>query len=80
MKKTVLIFLGAMLALTVYAAENGENVFYSKCTGCHGSALSLNKQKSAQQWESTVRRMKKHGLNISSSETDAVVEFLAGGK
>jgi len=69
-----------MIALTVYAAKSGEDTFYSKCTRCHGSALSLNKNKSAKQWEETVRRMTKHGLSISSSEIKSVVGFLTGGK
>jgi len=80
MKKTVLILLSAVLAAVSYAAQSGEDVFYSKCTSCHGSALSLNKKKSVQQWKATIQRMEKHGLSISSSETKAVAEFLSGGK
>jgi cytochrome c5 len=80
MKKTVFIILATVLAAGAYAAQSGSNIFYSKCTSCHGSALSLNKKKSTQQWEDTVRRMTKHGLSISSSETKAVAEFLSGGK
>ncbi|ADD67099.1 quinohemoprotein amine dehydrogenase, 60 kDa subunit [Denitrovibrio acetiphilus DSM 12809] len=81
MLKTALVTLAIISAATLYAAaESGENIFYSKCSGCHSSSLSLNKKKSTAQWQSTIKRMKKHGLSISSAETNAVAAFLAGGK
>jgi len=80
MKKLVLAILAISTASMVFAAAAGESVFYSKCTGCHGSALALNKKKSQDQWMSTINRMQKHGLKISSDESKAVAEFLAGSK
>lgn len=45
MLKTALVTLAIISAATLYAAaESGENIFYSKCSGCHSSSLSLNKK------------------------------------
>jgi len=71
--------LAVLTAFSVYAAADGSDIFYKKCTGCHGSALSLNNKKNESQWASTIKRMEKHGLSISSSETKAVAKFLSGG-
>ncbi|PLX65932.1 MAG: hypothetical protein C0603_13230 [Denitrovibrio sp.] len=80
MKKSAITMLFLFVAFIAFAATTGEETFYKKCTSCHGSSLSLKKQKSMKQWSATVKRMKKHGLSISSSESQSVAEFLSGGK
>lgn len=76
MKKAFIFALLTVFA-TAFAASEGENSFYAKCGSCHGTALSLNSVKNEQQWTETIKRMKKHGLNISSSETKSVANFLS---
>lgn len=78
--KTVITVALFLIVITAFAAKSGEDFFYSKCTKCHGSSLSLNKQKSKQGWIQTIKRMKKHGMSISSSETKSIADFLSGGK
>jgi len=75
----VIIFT-MMTAAMVFAAQSGEDLFYSRCTPCHSSSLSLGKKKDEILWKSTIKRMKKHGAKISSSDTDAIAEFLSGRK
>lgn len=80
MKKTAITLIIIAAAAFAFAAQPGEDIFYNKCSLCHGTGLALNKTKSLEQWKSTVARMVKHGLDISSAEEKAVAEFLAGRK
>lgn len=73
---TILLIFAAVYAF----AEAPQDVFYSKCSSCHGSALSLNAKKTENQWADTIKRMKKHGLDISSADAKAVAKFLSGAK
>ena len=82
MKKiaVAVIVFTMVTAAVVFAAESGEDLFYSKCTPCNSSSLSLGKKKDEILWKATIKRMKKHGASISSSDTDAIANFLSGGK
>ena len=77
--KSIIFVFALLTAASVFAAGTGEELFYSKCTGCHGSALSLNKTKTEKQWLDTIKKMKRHGLSINSAESKAVAKFLFGG-
>jgi len=74
---TLLIIFSAACA---FAASQGEDLFYGKCGSCHGTSLSLGKKKTESQWKDTVKRMEKHGLDISGSDTDKIAKFLAEHK
>jgi len=80
MNKAAVFILAIFTAVSLYAASGGEKLFYEKCVSCHGSSLSLNKTKSKSQWVQTVKRMKKHGLKVSGSQSKAIAEFLSGGR
>ncbi|WP_022850552.1 c-type cytochrome [Limisalsivibrio acetivorans] len=76
MRLLAVIFMFAFV-ITAFAASNGEETFYKKCSSCHGTSLSLSKDYSKGRWKSVIKRMKGHGLDISRSETDSVAEFLS---
>jgi len=80
LKKYFIAVILILAVSTAFAAKSAEEIYYSKCSGCHSSGLALKKKKSAKDWESTIKRMKKHGLSISSSETASIVKFLTGGE
>jgi cytochrome c5 len=77
MRKIVFILAVTFVFAFAHAAKSGEDYFYEKCTSCHGSGLSLNKVKSFQQWQKTIKRMKRHGLSINGSTTKSIAKFLA---
>jgi len=72
-----IILLLFMFTFMYGTKETGINLFYSKCSTCHGTKVSLEKVKTEEQWKSTIKRMEKHGLNIKKYETEKIAEFLA---
>lgn len=75
MKKTIAIFL-LLLFSTISYAISDEDLFYSKCTQCHGEKIILDKRYDKGTWEKTVKKMKSYGADFSSSESKKIVEFL----
>lgn len=58
--------------------EAGRLLVESRCTPeCHTLERVWAATKTAEEWESTVRRMEEFGLEITDLERDAVVAFLA---
>lgn len=79
--KTMLSLITIFAVSAAFAAQSGgEKIFYSKCAGCHSTALPLSKKKSQDEWSKTIDKMKHYGMSISGSESDAVASFLAGRK
>jgi len=70
------------LSVPAFAASKNpaEDLFYSKCSRCHGSELSLKKKKTYDQWIVTIKRMENFGLDISRGERKDIAAFLAGKK
>lgn len=77
--KISVLFLLLSAFFSAYAASP-QDIFYAKCSSCHGSALSLKAKKTESQWMDTIKRMKKHGLDISGGDAKAVAKFLSGAK
>ena len=53
-----------------------EELFYSKCSQCHGTGIITNKKLSKKEWERTVKKMKSYGAKLSSSEIKKIVDYL----
>ncbi|MBZ4644022.1 MAG: hypothetical protein PWQ25_548 [Deferribacteres bacterium] len=75
--KKIFIFLVLIFSAAFIFALTDEELFYSKCTSCHGEGIILNKKLTAGQWEKTIKKMKSYGANVSSSEVNKIAEFLA---
>lgn len=53
-----------------------EELFYSKCSQCHGTGIITDKKLSKNDWEKTVKKMKVYGANLSSSEIKRITNYL----
>ena len=58
------------------AGEGGETV-KAVCVTCHALDTVLTRNKSRQNWQSTVSDMMARGAQITTQETDAVVNYLS---
>lgn len=59
------------------SSPKGEQAFYASCTSCHPASRALGKNKSLEQWQTTVERMAaKPGANVRNEA--AIAAFLAG--
>ena len=78
---SVCFLAGIIPQLHAEEAEQGADagkLFETKCSTCHGLAVTQKKQKTAEDWEKTVQRMKnKKKSNISEEEAKAVSAYLA---
>ncbi|WP_277656782.1 c-type cytochrome [Seleniivibrio woodruffii] len=78
---TVLCVLIGLCVPAFAASKNpAEDLFYSKCSRCHGSELALKKKKSHDQWIDTIKRMETFGLDISRGERKDIADYLAKRK
>ncbi|UOD34880.1 cytochrome c [Deferribacteraceae bacterium V6Fe1] len=75
MKKIISLSLLLLVANMIYATSD-EELFYTKCTQCHGEGIILNKKYDKSTWKKTVKKMKSYGANISSSESKKIVDYL----
>lgn len=55
---------------------NDEEIFYSKCSSCHGTGIITNKKLTKKEWEKKVKKMKSYGANLSSSDIKIITEYL----
>ena len=81
MKKILILSAAALLTFACMEQtpqKSGQELFYEKCTGCHGTEISLNLNADKSRWDSIVDRMKRHGADVSSAEKKLIVEFLTG--
>lgn len=80
-----LLLLGAAIGFVlstsqapiVYAAEEGANLLEERCSVCHPSSRPKSKQKTPEQWESTVNRMMGKGAKLSEEEKMILLDFLS---
>ncbi len=59
------------------AALEGVALLEERCTVCHTLGRVQNAQKTAEEWQATVDRMKGMGAQLNDQETTALVEYLA---
>ncbi len=72
------LFVVALLPVTTFAAdEKGAALLEERCSVCHPSARPKSKQKTPEQWESTVKRMMGKGARLTEEEKDVLVEYLS---
>jgi cytochrome c2 len=85
MNKLVIGCLGvlvlAMGATSVYCGEkvaDAQGLFEEKCSTCHSIERPKSKNKTKQEWEGTVMRMKNvnHGP-IADQEAKIIIDYLA---
>ena len=73
------IVLSLIVTLSSFAAPlsvTAEKIFYTKCSGCHGTQIITKKIKSKSEWKKTVKRMKRYGLKTSRSERNEILKYL----
>jgi mono/diheme cytochrome c family protein len=83
-KLRVFIVIGVALILCAAWCEAGEKpgtggmaLFENNCGKCHGLERSKSKNKSKNEWETTVFRMKKNGATITADEANLIIKYLS---
>ena len=60
-----------------YSAEDAKALFEKKCSACHSSDRPKSKQKTAEEWQTTVMRMKNvNGGPITDVEAQIIIDYL----
>jgi hypothetical protein len=83
MKKLLLLsaaigfVLSTMQAPIVYAEIEGAKLLEERCSVCHPSSRPKSKQKTPEQWETTVNRMMGKGAKLSDEEKVVLLDFLS---
>lgn len=83
MKKRLLLIVAIGLILStipasiVLAQPDGAALLEERCSVCHPSTRPKSKQKTPEQWESTVNRMIGKGANLSEEEKAVLLDFLS---
>ncbi len=58
-------------------STDGATLVNDKCVQCHSLDRVQGARKSKSDWEATVSRMESNGLQVTSDEKTAIVEYLA---
>lgn len=61
----------------VRAETEGANLLEERCSVCHPSARPKSKQKTPEQWETTVNRMMGKGARLSEEEKTTLLDYLS---
>lgn len=80
MKKIVLILSFAIFLTTLVYSMSDEDVFYTKCTNCHGTEIIFKKKLNKKGWKKIIKKMNSYGANVNSSERNAIIRFLMNNK
>lgn len=82
MKKLLLLIvitgfvLSSITTNLVFAEVDGASLLEERCSVCHPSARPKSKQKTQEQWETTVSRMMGKGARLSEDEKAILIKFL----
>ena len=74
---------GALLMMLAFGAapelpkEAPELAILARCMVCHGMEHVVQQRLTAQQWEKTLAKMQKWGMQLTPEETKALVAFLS---
>ncbi len=55
----------------------GAELLEQRCTRCHGLDLVEAASKTAEEWETTVERMRAKGAELTDEEAQILIEYLA---
>jgi cytochrome c5 len=55
----------------------GAELLEQRCTPCHGLDLVERANKTAEEWETTVERMRGMGAELTDEEVQILIEYLA---
>ena len=69
--------LSAVTTDIVFAEVNGAKLLEERCSVCHPSARPKSKQKTPEQWETTVNRMMGKGAKLSAEEKSVLIKYLS---
>lgn len=71
----VLVFILSAFVVSALGM-NDEELFYSKCSLCHGTSIITSKKLVKKDWEKTVKKMKGYGAKLSSLEIKRIADYL----
>jgi cytochrome c5 len=76
-----------MIASIVFAAiscggqqpppNGGAELLEQRCSACHPASRAMNQKKTAEEWETTVKRMMDKGAKLTEEEKQTLVNYLA---
>ena len=69
--------LSTILVADVFAIEDGAKLLDSRCSVCHSSERPKSKQKTPEQWETTVSRMMGKGAQLTQEEKQILLDYLS---
>jgi mono/diheme cytochrome c family protein len=81
MKKITLCLSGLLFFVFsvtfVHSADDAKALFEKKCSACHSSDRPKSKKKTAEEWQTTVMRMKNvNGGAITDEEAQIILDYL----
>ncbi|MCX8111107.1 MAG: photosystem P840 reaction-center cytochrome c-551 [Syntrophorhabdaceae bacterium] len=74
------IFLttGMVYSSDTEKVDKAKELFEKKCSACHGFKKATSVQKTAEEWDATVQRMKaKRNSNITDEDAKIITEYLS---
>jgi len=83
MKRVLLLTLAIGFVLSTIEApvalaqDDGAALLEQRCAVCHPSARPKSKQKTPEQWETTVTRMMGKGAQLTSEEKKELIEYMS---
>lgn len=83
MKKTVLLVVVSVLVsfLMAYAGvpdDKAKELFEARCSVCHNPDYATGTSNTAEQWRTTVMRMKnENGASITEEEAETIIDYLS---
>ena len=83
MKRVLLLTLAIGFVLSTIEApvalaqDGGAALLEQRCAVCHPSARPKSKQKTPEQWETTVTRMMGKGAQLTSEEKKELIEYMS---
>lgn len=83
MKKVLMLCLVIGFVLSTievplaWAQEDGATLLEQRCSVCHPSARPKSKQKTPEQWDTTVTRMMGKGAQLTPDEKQILLDYLS---
>jgi cytochrome c553 len=83
MRICIVCLVIAVLSMTVLACNTGgesrspgEDIVLTRCGSCHSLDKVHKAQKTRDNWQSTIKRMRKYGAQLTDDEVSTLADYL----